>query len=100
MTIQVQLREQRVQSAYDDDDDDDDEDDELDNSESYEKPKRGKGKNKSVWNRVKLLLQPTSNWGPASRNSLTPSRTLTRPPSSGNESSSSFRTSMITNAEL
>ncbi|KMQ97973.1 sodium- and chloride-dependent glycine transporter 2-like protein [Lasius niger] len=79
----VQLREQRVQSAYDDDDEDDDDDDELDNSESYEKPKRGKGKNKSVWNRVKLLLQPTSNWGPASRNSLTPSRTLTRSPSSG-----------------
>lgn len=79
----VQLKERRVQSAYDDDDEDDDDDDELDNSESYEKSKRGKGKNKNVWDRAKILLQPTSNWGPASRNSLTPSKTLIRTPSSG-----------------
>lgn len=79
-------------SAYDDDDEDDDDDDKhSDNSESYEKPKKGNGKNKSVWNRIKILLQPTSNWGPASRNFLTPSRTLTRTPSSGNDFTRHFK---------
>ncbi|EFN61826.1 Sodium- and chloride-dependent glycine transporter 2 [Camponotus floridanus] len=78
-----QLKEQRVQSAYDDEDDEDDnDDDDLENSESYEKAKRGKGKNKNAWNRIKILLQPTSNWGP-SQNSFTPSKTLTRTSSSG-----------------
>ncbi|XP_050452102.1 sodium- and chloride-dependent glycine transporter 1-like isoform X2 [Cataglyphis hispanica] len=76
-----QLKKRHVQSAYDDDDEDDDDDDELDNSESYEKSKKRKGKNKNIWDCIKILLQPTSNWGPASRNSFTPSKTLT--PSSG-----------------
>ncbi|XP_011633124.1 LOW QUALITY PROTEIN: sodium- and chloride-dependent glycine transporter 1 [Pogonomyrmex barbatus] len=62
----------------DNDEDDDDDDDELDNNESCQKvEKKDKTKNKNVWKRIKILLQPTSNWGPASRNSLTPSRTLT-----------------------
>ncbi|XP_029665148.1 sodium- and chloride-dependent glycine transporter 1-like [Formica exsecta] len=78
-----QLKEQRVRSAYDDDDEDDDDDDELDNSESYEKSKKRKGKNKNIWDRIKILLQPTSNWGPVSRNSFTPSKTLIHTPSSG-----------------
>lgn len=74
-----------MQSVYDDEDDEDDnDDDELDNSESYERVKTRKGKNKNVWNRIKILLQPTSNWGP-SQNSFTPSKTLTRTSSSGND---------------
>ncbi|XP_012219206.1 sodium- and chloride-dependent glycine transporter 1 [Linepithema humile] len=80
-----QLRGRRRRSPYDDDDeDDDDEDDEFDSNG----PCRGTGrqksksKDKSIWSRIKILLQPTSNWGPASRN-LTPSRTLTHTLSSG-----------------
>lgn len=88
-----------MQSAYDDEDDEDDnDDDDLENSESYEKAKRGKGKNKNAWNRIKILLQPTSNWGP-SQNSFTPSNTLTRTSSSGNDFSS-FRMSMIMDIKL
>lgn len=86
-----------MQSAYDDDDEDDDDDDELDNSESYEKPKKRKDKNKNIWDCIKILLQPTSNWGPASRNSFTPSKTLT--PSSGNDCLS-FRMSMNYNIHI
>jgi len=87
-----------VQSAYDEDDEDDNDDDDLENSESYEKAKRGKGKNKNVWNRIKILLQPTSNWGP-SQYSFTPSKTLTRTPSSGNDFSL-FRMPMIMDMKL
>jgi len=46
------------------------------------KREKSKSKNKNIWRRIRILLQPTSNWGPASRN-LTPSRTLTHTPSSG-----------------
>jgi solute carrier family 6 amino acid transporter-like protein 5/7/9/14 len=76
------LKRQYQRSAYDDDEDDDD-DDELDNSENCHKAskEKSKDKDKNVWKRVKILLQPTSDWGPASKN-LTLSRTLihTSPP--------------------
>lgn len=88
-----------MRSAYDDDDEDDDDDDELDNSESYGKSKKRKGKNKNIWDRIKILLQPTSNWGPVSRNSFTPSKTLIHTPSSGNNCSS-LRMSIIMDIEL
>lgn len=81
---QSQLRDRRRRSAYDDDDDDDDD---LDNRPSYQRPGKGKTKKsngKNVWWRAKMLLQPTSDWGPASRNPSTPSRTLTHTPSPGN----------------
>ncbi|XP_077263039.1 sodium- and chloride-dependent glycine transporter 1 [Temnothorax americanus] len=82
-----QLKGRRRRSSYDDDDeddedvdddDDDDEDEDKDDNGSCQKGKKEKGKSKSknVWNHIKILLQPTSKWGPASRNSITPSRTL------------------------
>ncbi|XP_003701757.1 sodium- and chloride-dependent glycine transporter 1 [Megachile rotundata] len=78
-----QLRDPRRRSAYDDDDDDDDD---LDSRPSSQRPGKGKtkkSKSKSVWWRAKMLLQPTSDWGPAARNPSTPSRTLTHTPSPG-----------------
>ena len=39
--------------------------------------------NNGVWSRARKLLQPTSDWGPAGRNPLTPSRTLPHTPSPG-----------------
>ena len=83
--FQSQLRDRRPRSAYDDDDDDDDD---LDNRPSYQRAGRGRTKRsngKNVWWRAKMLLQPTSDWGPAARNSSTPSRTLTHTPSPGNQ---------------
>ncbi|XP_032668330.1 sodium- and chloride-dependent glycine transporter 1-like [Odontomachus brunneus] len=78
-----QLKKHRRRSSYDDDDEDDedDDDDELDNDDSCQRrnKEKSKGKDKNVWDCVKILLQPTSNWGPASRNSLTLSRTLATP---------------------
>nr|XP_031836693.1 sodium- and chloride-dependent glycine transporter 2-like isoform X3 [Nomia melanderi] len=77
-----QLRDRRRRSAYDDDDDDDD----LDNRPSYQRHDKGRtkrNKGKNVWCRTKLLLQPTTDWGPAARNPSTPSRTLTHTPSPG-----------------
>ncbi|XP_015607712.1 sodium- and chloride-dependent glycine transporter 1 isoform X2 [Cephus cinctus] len=71
----VQLRKKRRRPTYDDDDD---EDDDLDANGSQSKNKdRGNEKNNSVWSRARRLLQPTSDWGPATRHPLTPSRTLT-----------------------
>ncbi|XP_011346453.2 sodium- and chloride-dependent glycine transporter 1 [Ooceraea biroi] len=81
-----QLKVRRRRSTYDDDDDDDDDDDEFDNSENCHKTEKEKSKGmkgKTVWDRVKILLQPTSDWGPASQNSLTPSKALTHTPSLG-----------------
>ncbi|XP_008203539.1 sodium- and chloride-dependent glycine transporter 1 isoform X2 [Nasonia vitripennis] len=65
----VQLRvSKRPRSEYEDEEEE--ENDEL----------RGSG-NDSVWSRARKLLQPTSDWGPATRNPLTPSRTLPHTPS-------------------
>ncbi|KYQ55298.1 Sodium- and chloride-dependent glycine transporter 2 [Trachymyrmex zeteki] len=82
-----QLKGRRWRSSYDndneDDNDDEDEDDndddnELDDKGSCQKAEKEKGKDKkkNIWNRIHILLQPTSKWRPASQNSLTPSRTL------------------------
>ncbi|KAG7196773.1 hypothetical protein KM043_013113 [Ampulex compressa] len=76
-----QLRSPHRRRTYDDDDDDDDE---VDNRIPCQRDVRGrmsKGKDKDIWYRMKMLLQPTSDWGPATRNTLTPSRTLTHTPS-------------------
>lgn len=84
--LQDQLRDRRRRSAYDDDDDDGDDD--FDSRPSSQRPGKGKtkkSKRTTVWQRAKLLLQPTSDWGPASRNLSTPSRTLTHTPSPGNQ---------------
>ncbi|KAG7196775.1 hypothetical protein KM043_013113 [Ampulex compressa] len=78
-----QLRSPHRRRTYDDDDDDDDE---VDNRIPCQRDVRGrmsKGKDKDIWYRMKMLLQPTSDWGPATRNTLTPSRTLTHTPSLG-----------------
>jgi len=79
------LKRQYQQSDYDDDDEDDDNDDELDNSENGHKVEKAKNKDKgkNIWERVKILLQPTSDWGPTSQN-LTLSKTLIHTPSPGN----------------
>jgi len=79
------LKRQYQRSAYDNDDEDDNDDDELDNSENCHKTPKGKSKDKgkNVWKRVKILLQPTSDWGPTSQN-LTLSRTLIHTSSPGN----------------
>lgn len=78
--IQAQLKGQRRRSPYnDDDEDDDDEDEDDDNDDEDIDGKGGKEKSKdnskNMWERVKILLQPTSKWGPAQN----PSRTLMAP---------------------
>ncbi|XP_076664285.1 sodium- and chloride-dependent glycine transporter 1 isoform X2 [Andrena cerasifolii] len=78
-----QLRDRRRRPAYDDDDDDDDDFGSRPSSQRPGKGKTKRSKRTTVWQRAKLLLQPTSGWGPASRNLSTPSRTLTHTPSSG-----------------
>ncbi|XP_076656020.1 sodium- and chloride-dependent glycine transporter 1 [Halictus rubicundus] len=83
VTVTVnQLRDRRRRSAYDDDD----EDDEMDSRPSYQRHDKGRtkrNKGQTIWCRAKMLLQPTPDWGPASRNTSTPSRTLTHTPSPG-----------------
>ncbi|XP_012055742.1 PREDICTED: sodium- and chloride-dependent glycine transporter 1 [Atta cephalotes] len=62
----------------DDEDRDEDDDDEFNDKRSCQKVEKEKGKDKrKMWNRIKILMQPTSKWRPASQNSLTPFRTLT-----------------------
>ncbi|XP_014207594.1 sodium- and chloride-dependent glycine transporter 1-like isoform X2 [Copidosoma floridanum] len=61
----------RRRPAYEDEDE---EEDELRSSN-----------NESVWCRARKLLQPTPDWGPASRNPLTPSRTVPHTPSPGGQ---------------
>ncbi|XP_043268038.1 sodium- and chloride-dependent glycine transporter 2-like isoform X2 [Venturia canescens] len=73
----AQLRPRRRKPGYDDEEDDDEE--EVATSAS-EKSKR---RNDSVWERARKLLQPTAEWRPASKNSSTPSRTLSHAPSAG-----------------
>ncbi|KAG5336207.1 SC6A5 protein, partial [Acromyrmex heyeri] len=81
-----QLKGRRWRSSYDnddkdndDEDEDEDDDDEFNDKESCQKAEKEKGKDKrkNIWNRIKILMQPTSKWRPASQNSLTPFRTLT-----------------------
>ncbi|XP_063978834.1 sodium- and chloride-dependent glycine transporter 1-like isoform X2 [Diachasmimorpha longicaudata] len=76
-----QLRRPKRRSNYDDDDDDEEESDPR-TSRSSERV-RQKKKTDSVWARARMLLQPTAEWRPASRNPLTPSRTLTHTPPPG-----------------
>nr|XP_050868486.1 sodium- and chloride-dependent glycine transporter 1-like [Vespula vulgaris]XP_050868487.1 sodium- and chloride-dependent glycine transporter 1-like [Vespula vulgaris]XP_050868488.1 sodium- and chloride-dependent glycine transporter 1-like [Vespula vulgaris] len=79
-----QLKPHRRRPTYDDDDDEDDDLDSRATNQRGGKTKQNKSKNRSVWCRAKMLLQPTSDWGPATRNiTLTPSRTLTHTPSPG-----------------
>ncbi|XP_046834416.1 sodium- and chloride-dependent glycine transporter 1-like [Vespa crabro] len=79
-----QLRNTRRRPTYDDDDDEDDDLDARATNKRGGKTKQSKNKNRKVWYRARMLLQPTSDWGPASRNvTLTPSRTLTHTPSPG-----------------
>ncbi|XP_076287813.1 sodium- and chloride-dependent glycine transporter 2 isoform X2 [Lasioglossum baleicum] len=79
-TTNNQLRDRRRRPAYDDDDDD------MDSQPSYQRDSKGRtkrNKGQTIWCRAKMLLQPTPDWGPASRNTSTPSRTLTHTPSPG-----------------
>ncbi|XP_043464150.1 sodium- and chloride-dependent glycine transporter 1-like [Leptopilina heterotoma] len=69
----IQLRKRRRKPTYDDDDD---YDDDYLNAGGSQRVGR-KGIDESVWCRARMLLQPTLDWGPASRNHLTPSRTMT-----------------------
>ncbi|KAK0162879.1 hypothetical protein PV327_006618 [Microctonus hyperodae] len=76
-----QLRSPRRRPGYDDDDDDDYESDPR-TSRSSEQVKQKK-KCGSVWERARILLQPTAEWKPSARNELTPSRNLTHTPPPG-----------------
>ncbi|XP_035724694.1 sodium- and chloride-dependent glycine transporter 1-like isoform X1 [Vespa mandarinia] len=79
-----QLRNTRRRPTYDDDDDEDDDLDARATNKRGGKTKQSKNKNRKVWYRARMLLQPTSDWGPAAPNvTLTPSRTLTHTPSPG-----------------
>ncbi|XP_058798606.1 sodium- and chloride-dependent glycine transporter 1-like isoform X3 [Phymastichus coffea] len=69
LAISQLLASKRQRLGYEDEDENDD--------------LRGGNASESVWKRARKLLQPTSDWGPASRNPLTPSRTLPHTPSPG-----------------
>ena len=86
MFLQIQLRKRRRKPTYDDDDE---EDDDLNSGKSQKSGR--KGIEESVWSRARVLVQPTADWGPVSRNHLTPSRTFVSP--SGDYFNGIFRTS-------
>ena len=78
ITLQVQLRKKRPR----DDDEDDDENYDLRSTQRSDIQGR-ETEETSMWYRAQKLLVPTSDWGPASRGTLTPNRTLTQIPSLG-----------------
>lgn len=92
--MQNQLRSPRRRPSGDDDANEN-EDDKLDarninkrvgQMNKYKNKRNKKGTSRNVWRHAKILLQPTSNWGPAKRTiALNPSRTLTETPSPGNQ---------------
>ncbi|XP_057326687.1 sodium- and chloride-dependent glycine transporter 1-like [Microplitis mediator] len=74
--------------AYDDDDD-------FDDPKTSTSTETVRGYPDSIWGRARMLLQPTSDWKPASQNSVTPSRTLTNPHSLGQHGYESVHDTII-----
>ena len=83
MISQCQLKGHDSRSAYDDDDEDDEEESKPRSPRQTGNGRKIKRKKDSICERARILLQPTTEWGPAIRNPLTPSRTLTHTPPSG-----------------
>lgn len=78
--VKAQLRPGRRQAGYDNEEDDDFEDVATTGSA------KSKRKNDSAWKKGRKLLQPTPEWRPSSKNSSTPSRTISHPPLPGSSS--------------